>query len=243
MQSAHSILFVLHIILGSMALILFWLPIASKKGSLDHKKFGQYYGFVMYAVAASGALMATLVLIAPVTIKGNFLAENTDTSEFSAQIRIFWSFLLYLSLLTYVSVRQGFAVLENKTSQAPLRRAKHIAPLLALILGGMGMVALGWANGQTLHMVFGALGSVVGTGMLRYSLKQDVTSSDRVKEHLGAMIGSGIGAYTAFIAFGGRQLFSSLGELQLIFWIAPSILGAILIAYWSRDLKPKTHRS
>jgi hypothetical protein len=65
MSTLHSFTFVLHIIFGSMALILFWLPLASKKGSLDHIKFGRYYAKVMYVVAASGAVMAMLVIYSP----------------------------------------------------------------------------------------------------------------------------------------------------------------------------------
>ena len=48
-------------------------------------------------------------------------------------------------------------------------------------------------------------------------------------EHLGAFIGSGIAAYTDFLALGGRSMFGDLSQFQLVFWIAPDAIGAITI--------------
>lgn len=57
---------------------------------------------------------------------------------------------------------------------------------------------------------------------------------DWLKEHLGAYIGSGISAYTAFISFGGRQVFDTSGDLQLAMWVAPGVVGALFIFFLSR---------
>lgn len=194
MLTLHSALFVSHIILGSMALMLFWVPVLAGKGGLKHVKFGRHYGNTMYAVAASGALMAMLVMYDPLAIKGHLLSENSEQHVFANTIRIFWGFLLYLSLLTYVSVKQGFAVLKHKTSSVPLRTAWHIGPIVLLVIGGICVFTLGIVYNRVLHIVFGILGIMISTGMLRYCFTQKLKPKQWLIEHLGGMIGSGIGA-------------------------------------------------
>jgi hypothetical protein len=70
-------------------------------------------------------------------------------------------------------------------------------------------------------------------------LSKELKHKQWVIEHLGAMIGSGIGAYTAFFAFGGRQLFENLGNVQIIFWVAPGVIGSIAITILSRNYTTK----
>ncbi|GAA6183432.1 hypothetical protein [Aliiglaciecola sp. NS0011-25] len=235
MASLHSILFSAHIILGTMALIVFWIPLVSIKGSLNHKKFGRYYSWTMYAVACSGALMAILVIYDPLAIKGHLMTEETDPQNFTASLRIFWGFLLYLSLITYSSIRQGEAVLKHKNNPEALRRFSHIMPLVLLIIGGGITTVNGLLNHTTLHIIFGILGCGIGFSMLRFCLKQQHSQKQWIIEHLSAMIGSGIGAYTAFIAFGGRHIFSHLGDAQIIFWVAPGVIGGLAIFLLSKN--------
>lgn len=235
MVHLHTVLFCAHILFGSMALILFWIPVLSRKGSLDHKRFGRYYGNVMYGVAGTGAAMAILVLLLPLTIKGHLLSQPEHQAEFVTNIRIFWAFLLYLSLLTFVSVRQGFHVLIASNSE--LRTVRHLFPIGLLLLCALVLIVSGVYLGKTLYMVFGALGTAISTGMLRYCIKGPASHGHKVTEHLGAMIGSGIGAYTAFLAFGGRTLFSGAGEWQLVFWILPGVVGSIAIGRMARKYK------
>lgn len=234
MNLLHSILFMCHILVGSMALLLFWVPLLSKKGHLNHVKFGRYYGNVMYMVALSGALMALMVIYDPIAIKGEMFTPGSDQLTLTNNIRIFWSFLLFLSLLTYVSVRQGFAVLRHKNNHASYQTPQHIIPLVTLVIGGAMMLFLGIQSTRVLHIIFGILGMLIGSGMLRFSFASQHSPNQIVIEHLSAMIGSGIGAYTAFIAFGGRQLFENIGSWQIAFWVAPGVIGSVAITLLSR---------
>jgi hypothetical protein len=43
----------------------------------------------------------------------------------------------------------------------------------------------------------------------RFCLAKSVSVNRWLVEHIGAFIGSGIGAYTAFMAFGGRSMLAS----------------------------------
>lgn len=234
MQSLHSILFVCHILVGSCALLLFWVPVASRKGSLDHRKFGRYYAMVMYAVALTGAVMAGLVLADPMTIKGHLLTNPSEQLAFIDRVRQFWSFLLYLSLITFVSVRHGLATLTHRQSLVALRKSSYWLPIALLGFSGIAVLVMGVQHGRWLHIIFGCLGTMISVDMLRYIFGYKNAEKQWLVEHLGAMIGSGIGAYTAFLAFGGRQIFTELGSWQLVFWIAPGVIGSIMIARFAR---------
>ena len=226
MTYLHSSLFFLHIVFGCTALILFWVPMWTKKGQLNHKKFGRYYRNVMYGVAGTGAVMAAIVLAIPLTIKHEY-ADNENAAAIAENIRYFWSFLLYLALLSYTSTKHGDAVLRVKENRSQLRTFGYVAPIALLFACGPLFIAIGLMRGNTLHTIFGVLGIFVGGGMLRYIFKQAVGKRSYILEHVGSMIGSGIGAYTAFLAFGGRQLLDGAGSYQVIFWVAPGVIGGI----------------
>ncbi|WP_141567192.1 hypothetical protein [Glaciecola punicea] len=236
MLHIHSTLFFLHIVVGTAALILFWVPLLTKKGQLKHKKFGRAYRNVMYCVAATGAVMAVMVIAMPLAVKPQ-LANAPNAAIVIENVRYFWLFLLYLALLSYTTTRHGDAVLKAANNRSLLRKVSYVSPLAMLALGGLVFIAIGIVREQTLHLLFGILGSCAGISMLRYVLCNNIRPGGYLLEHIGSMIGSGIGAYTAFAAFGGRHLLSGIGEYQIIFWIAPAVLGSLLSAHLTKKYK------
>jgi len=227
MTYLHSFLFIAHILLGSAALLLFWVPMYTAKGQLNHKKFGRWYKNTMYGVAATGAIMAIIVLAIPLVIKHQY-ANHENAQAIATNIRFFWVFLLYLALLSFTTTKHGEWVLKVKERREHLRTWQYVTPLVLLFVGGFAFIGMGLLRGQTLHTVFGILGVLVGFSMLRYVFAKHLGARQYILEHIGSMIGSGIGAYTAFVAFGGRQLIESAGQYQLLLWIAPGVIGSIL---------------
>ncbi|WP_034475500.1 hypothetical protein [Aestuariibacter salexigens] len=234
MVSIHLLLFYVHIIAGSMALCLFWLPAFMKKGSLNHVQFGRYYARTMYVVVLSGSLMALIVLAVPLSIKGHLLKEGMDPEAFVTSIRLFWAFLLYLSLLTYVAVRQGVEVVRAKHALSQLKRLTHVAPAFLVLIAGIALLIVGLQRSSTLYILFGIFGPVLAIQHLRFCFRASHSSKAWVVEHFSSLIGSGIGAHTAFIAFGGRYLFEGLGQWQLLFWVAPGVIGSVVISRLAR---------
>lgn len=232
----HSTLFFIHILFGTAALLLFWVPIYTQKGQLNHKKFGRAYRNVMYAVAASGSTMAIIVIAIPLVIKPQ-LANAVNVEQAVENIRYFWLFLLYLGLLSFTTTKHGDAVLKAGDDRSVLRRLVYVTPLFMLSLGGIAFIAIGSLRGQTLHLVFGILGLLLGVSMLRYVFRKHLPKGAYLLEHIGSMIGSGIGAYTAFLAFGGRHLLEGIGGFQIVFWIAPGVLGTMFSYYLTRKYK------
>lgn len=237
MTYIHSTLFILHILFGTAALILFWVPVFTQKGKLNHVKFGRFYANTMYAVAGTGALMALIVMAVPLVIKADMITQNTDPDRFAHIMRVFWGFLFYLSMLSFTVTKHGMTVLKVKNNRAALRTFAYLTPIIALTAGGPFIFYVGYVNAQTLHMIFGVLGLLVGSSMLKYCLQKNIENGAWLPEHISSMIGSAIGAYTAFIAFGGRAILSDLGQWQIVFWIAPGVIGGIASALVCKKYK------
>ncbi len=68
MQSIHSTLVFLHIITGAISLFLFWVPCLTRKGTKQHRQFGDYYIKAMLFTSISGVVSSTIVLFLPLTI-------------------------------------------------------------------------------------------------------------------------------------------------------------------------------
>ncbi len=68
MQLIHESALYLHIAVGACALLLFWVPVFTRKGNMDHKRFGRIFGYAMYTVAGSGVIMSSLDLLFPLAI-------------------------------------------------------------------------------------------------------------------------------------------------------------------------------
>jgi len=230
MTYLHSGLFALHILFGSIALVLFWVPFFTKKGQLNHVKFGNYYKNSMYAVAATGALMAIIVLAIPLTIKAKVVENSNDLQISAFYLRLFWAFLLYLAVLSFSTTRHAITVLKVRANNAQMRTFWYLAPLVTLTALGPVFIYLGMTYEQPLHIVFGSIGMIVGISMLQYCFKKEIKPREWILAHVDSMIGSGIGAYSAFLAFGGRTMLSDLGQWQIAFWVAPGVIG--VIASW-----------
>ncbi len=233
----HSVLFWLHIVAGSLALVLFWVPIVTKKGHLNHVKFGHHYKNVMYIVAFAGFLMACMVVIAPLSTKPQY-AELENAAEIASGLRVFWSFLGLLAVLSFVSTRHGIEVLKHKNNRKGLRTFSYVSPIALLLIGGAVFVTLGIKNEQTLHLIFGLLSVAVSAGMLKYLFSNNVPSRSYILEHIGSIIGSGIGAYTAFLSFGARRILE-VGQWEIVFWIAPALIGVTASVFVCKRYKLK----
>ena len=60
MSTLHSTLVYGHIVAGTIALILFWIPALARKGGNWHVRIGRIYVIAMYAVAVT-AFVASLL--------------------------------------------------------------------------------------------------------------------------------------------------------------------------------------
>ena len=121
----HQGSFYLHIAVGSCALLLFWIPVFTKKGNLDHQRFGRYFSWAMYIVAFSGFTMSSLDLINPLVTHA--VADTVSpevAADFVTEARSFALFLLSLSILVLTNTRQGWLSIKQFIGRR-LDRRKH----------------------------------------------------------------------------------------------------------------------
>lgn len=225
-----------HIIAGTIALFLFWYPLFVKKGSPLHNRVGRYYIQLMYVVGWGGALCCALVLAAPLTIRQVDGLEGEELATFLAHTRQFAAFLLTLSLLTLASVYHGVAVLRVKADRQRLKNFPHLALLVSLLVCSLVTIVMGLIAGNGLLIGFSFVGLATAVNNLRYIFKAKIKSREWIIAHIGGLLGSGIGVYTAFSAVGGRHILLELiGNDAIIFsWFAPGVLGVVGIAWASR---------
>lgn len=232
-----------HIIAGSLALLLFWAPMLATKGSAWHRQSGRYYTYLLYVVSLSGFACCVLVLAAPQVFKAERFAAGTDIAAEVARIRLFWSFLALLSVLSWVSIRQAVLVLKAGPARLLLRTRSHLAAISLLLLLACYVLWLGISHQQLLLQIFSVVALCSALSVLRYIFRARVSQLQIIREHIGAMLGSAIAIFTAFTAFGGRSLFAFSANAQLLSWLLPSLLGIGCIYWYQRQYRDPAQSS
>lgn len=215
----------------------------TRKGNLDHKRFGRYFAYAMYAVSLSGIIMASLDLLFPLATHAAGISLSADQAARAVtEIRGSALFLLSLSILVLNSTRQGWLAIKYKADRSALRTPVHTGLCISLVVVGIALFINGIASGSTLFAIFAILQVVSGTNCLYYNFKAKLGPKEWWIQHLGGFIGAGIGAYTAFLVFGGRRLFESIfgdafSDISIVLWVTPGVIGGAAIAYLSRHYR------
>lgn len=242
MTYVHSLLLYLHIFVGALCLLLFWLPVISQKGSKLHNLSGRIYYYLMLFIAGSGMVMSAMVMFDPIAVytSGNPLpAAKVDA--FIAARRHFSSFLFLLSILTWVTVRHAYAVLIAKEQRQLLKRWQLQLPVVVLFCFSFYVFWLGWQSKSSLFMIFATVSFFSAIGIWRYIWQRQLNNRQWIIEHFGNMIGSGIALYTAFFAAGGRRMLAGIitGHWQIVSWLIAPILGVAAITLFKRHFEKK----
>jgi hypothetical protein len=88
----------------------------------------------------------------------------------------------------------------------------------------------GWQIGQPLMQGMAGVGLATVVTNLFFLRRRHLERRHWLKEHIKALVGAGISAYTAFMAFGAVRLMPDLA-LSPLLWSIPLIVGVTLIAY------------
>lgn len=247
--SFHGWLRLGHVVPGFIGLIVFWLPLVSRKGKTFHKTTGKIFEICCGLVVTSALISSVWMLTAP-------LAFNPDSDAMSAakqavfanQMRFLGSLLGALSIYTLVPLVLSHYWLKAKTTPNII----HSAPLKALVLTEVAVsLMLGTysfymaMSGRTLWWsLFGlAIGAIVLTKKHRDDVfKPTVLRMQWWYRHMEYILTTGIAFHTAFFVFGGRfisELFT--GSFALVPWLAPTVIGTpatlLWVAYYKRKFK------
>jgi len=230
-----------HIAVGSMALLAFWIPAFAKKGGRVHVNAGWFYVICMSVVVATAFSLSGMAFAAPLRVRQfDHMLSAEQAARFVRDSRMFAFFLAYLAALTLAAGWQGVRVVQARKEPATLRTPFALALNAAVVLAALGSLLLGWQHHNSVLMAMSPVGFLVSGGNLSYLLRAPQTKMHWWYEHLGSMIGTGIAGYTAFLVFGARQLFPTLARTQFyaVFWVAPTIIGLaaifLTVAYYKR---------
>ncbi|MBV2130060.1 hypothetical protein [Arsukibacterium indicum] len=250
MLAIHTTLLYMHIFLGAIALMVFWLPIFARKGGKLHIVAGKVFYTVMLVVSGSGIIMSLIGLSDPVGIYINSKQLSSAQIDSIMLWRIpFTYFLLLLSLLTWVTVRHAIGVLRAKANRAMLRSWQYQAPVLLMFPAAVFVGWQGIDTGMPLLIIFAVVSLITATTICLYVYRATVAPRAWIIEHFGSMVGAGIAVYTAFFAAGGRRVLSQWlpGEWQLVSWLAAPVIGVtVLIAmkgYYQRKYKVQHNKA
>ena len=242
MLTLYRTIIICHIAAGAVSLILFWVPVVSKKGSCLHIQAGKGYVWFLYFLTATGFISSLMVIADPQLFKPGHFARTDDVAGMTEAVRRFWLFLIYLCLLVLTNVRHAVMVLKAGKEPRKLLTNGHVILPVTLTLASFWLFYSGMVADMILFKIFACIGGFSGIRTLLYCLSHQAERRDRMKQHISHMLGSGIGIYTAFLAFGGRALLDVLAKWQVVFWVLPSVVGTLGIVYAVRRFTGKSAR-
>ena len=242
-DSFHAVLRTSHIGLGVVALLLFWVPALTRKGSRIHIASGRLFGYLSYAIAATAAISCIWAIALPLSFTG--ITRSLGAEE---QSRLFggvrFLFVILFTLMTWLvaGTRMGTHVVRNKgdfrVDSMSTKLCWIFSGATSFICGlfGTGLIMSGDFNG--LLPLFLAW---VGTSDARKNLSvlsHPIPSPHFwVEKHFECMIGSGVAMHTAFLVFGANRLLNIQQDslLALVPWFLPAVIGVSVFTFLSRQ--------
>ena len=131
-------------------------------------------------------------------------------------------------------------VLKAGVKRSLLKHPLHLLTIIMLVPWGAYVLWLGIGRSQPLFMVFSLIAIASAIGALRFIFRDEVSKMMLLREHIGNMLGSAIAIYTAFAAFGGRNLLGLSANGQLVSWLLPSVVGVGFIVWYNRRYQDKS---
>lgn len=215
----YKTLLSIHVFSGFISLLLFWIPMFTKKGGQAHRKVGQLYVYFMGAVVITATILSIM---------------NATNGHWNKAL-----FLGFLSILTGLPLWYGTTILKQKKQTSKTHRITHQTLLYLLLLYSVFLlgvaICLQFKVMGILYLFFGILGISVSAPTLK-AYWTHTYQPNWLQEHYGGMIISGTAAYTAFFVFGGANFFESIfvGNWQILPWVLPTILTVFGMRYFNQ---------
>jgi hypothetical protein len=224
-----EVIVVAHIITGTIGLVSFWVPLATRKGAANHRKWGRIACYAFLGAGGLAIAMALLSLYGP----EQRIPSITDRDLFAG---LFGWMMLYLGCLTIGFVDYGLAVVKHARNRMALRRLRYQGVIAIVVVSALWCGWFGWKVGHPLMMIVAAIGLVAMLMQQVFIWRRVATRGTHVGEHFRALLGMGISAYTAFLSVG---LVRSIPDqvFNPLIWAGPSVIGVGLIIYFTLKQK------
>lgn len=214
-EGFYTLTVMVHLVTGILALLAFWLPALTRKGSRVHRSAGKVFMLLMLAVIVTGVPLAARQLWLGHWVGGTFLA--------------------YLAIIVSTSVASAWYALKLKREPARYYGRVYRAGAWLNIGSGATVLGIGLFNGVPLLMFFSFVGVFGGIDMLKRLRPAQREPNWWLLEHIGGVIGAGIAAHIAFGVFGLRRIWPAYSSLDswigMLAWLLPLAIG-IPAAIW-----------
>ncbi|MFO0868257.1 MAG: hypothetical protein U0935_04860 [Pirellulales bacterium] len=262
LDALHAVLRAVHIGLGFVGLLLFWVVIGLRKGGPTHRRCGRWFVRCAYVVGGTG-VVSSLWALADVESFAPLVRAASDAARQEAlreMFRFLFAILLFLSVATVAGAVLGVELIRQRDVAAARRRPHVVFWQLFTVATSLGLIALG------VHGLLTDTASVPGTSATRYglpwvaywvpvgvglfgagaALRELIGTSHRggdprdwLFKHVQQLCGTGVAFHTAFIVFGAGRLFGFQwsGPWALVPWVAPPVIGMVLTAWYVRRLR------
>ncbi|MEQ9218483.1 MAG: hypothetical protein RLO17_10595 [Cyclobacteriaceae bacterium] len=224
MEQLIDVLFYIHVIAGTVSLIMFWIPVFAQKRKGLHTAIGKWYVYCMWAVVITAFLLSV---------------KNFAIGRYNI------AFLLgFLSLVTANPLWYAIGIMKSKKTHTGTFLLTYLILHIAIVLLGGSLLIYGLFYVETsakyLMIIFGSLAVLDIRELLRVR-EMKSSQPDWYKVHYSGMITTGIAAYTAFFAFGGSRFLANIltNEWQLIPWTLPAVIGILSIRIMNYRRKRK----
>ncbi len=209
-QFIHYVV-ILHVIAGSLALLFGAIAFGLRKRTPKHKPFGRAYFWCMTVIFVTGVFLSI--------VKGIL-------------------FFFLIAVFTYYSTIVAYRALKLKNLHLGQKPEKldwfiEIAAgitFIGMIIFGMVMFINTGNLGGSIPFVFGSFGLAGVYKNCKYFLKGPFKPNSWLKIHLGNMMGSYIGAITAFLVNQTDKIHIN----PLFLWFGPA---AVIVPFIIRELK------
>jgi hypothetical protein len=206
----------IHVILGTVALLIAPLAMVTVKGGLWHRRWGKIYFWAMAGVALTATVMCWLR-------SGIFLF-------------LIATFSFYLAL-------SGYRVLKRKRPEVDKPHILDWTIVIAVILAGSGLIFFGVRDAkeqqQWVPIVFGVIGLLLGLMDIVRFLKPPRDKQAWMFLHMTGFLGAYVATVTAFTVVNFRFL-SFYWR-----WLGPTLVGTLGITIWrtyyARKFKRQNH--
>ncbi|MES2628986.1 MAG: hypothetical protein V4616_08455 [Bacteroidota bacterium] len=222
MDNIYSLILRIHIVFGALSLVLFWIPVFTRKGKKTHNRVGRWYVVLMSVVVLTAFLMCLDLLF--------------------RQGSLFGLGLGLMGFLTLQPLIQGYYLGKYRVMSTKFITLMKAMGISILLLSAINLY-FGLTHGIILLLIFAGIGLSAGTAITRGFFKVD--RYNHIATHLSGMLISGGAAYTAFLAFGASSFLPSgltNSWWVLIPWVLPTVAALVASTLWRKKYPVKKDR-
>lgn len=215
MKLFYEIALGVHIAAGTAALLVFWIPLVTRKGGRAHRRAGWVYVGAAATVAVTGLASC------------GRLVSDGHPAHWRAGI-----FLAYVALFAGESAHLGVRSLRTRDRSGASYRPDDLVLPSLLVAGGVGLAMFGVYCSNFLYIFFALLGAAQGAAHLQLWLRPSSTRRKWFLTHMTGMGTSCITTVTAFVVVNAHRLGMRTFDPGL--WIAPIAVLGVGLTLWRR---------